>query len=88
MQKLKSALSEKEPFVGLAFKIATDPFVGRLCFVRAYSGVLESGSYIQNTRSGQKNGFHVYSRCTPTSRTRSIDYLLGDIGAVVGFQRH
>ncbi|MFL5730826.1 MAG: elongation factor G, partial [Cytophagaceae bacterium] len=45
---------EKEPFAGLAFKIATDPFVGRLCFVRAYSGVLESGSYIFNTRSNNK----------------------------------
>src|SRR5690606_35654883 len=45
---------EKEPFTGLAFKIATDPFVGRLCFVRAYSGVLESGSYVFNSRSGNK----------------------------------
>jgi elongation factor G len=46
--------SEKEPFAGLAFKIATDPYVGRLCFVRAYSGILESGSYVINTRSNNK----------------------------------
>ena len=43
-----------EPFAGLAFKIATDPFVGRLCFVRAYSGTLPAGSYVVNTRSGKK----------------------------------
>ncbi|PRD31981.1 UNVERIFIED_CONTAM: fusA [Trichonephila clavipes] len=46
--------SEAEPFAALGFKIATDPFVGRLCFVRAYSGVLEAGSYVLNTRSGNK----------------------------------
>ena len=44
----------EEPFAGLAFKIATDPFVGRLCFVRAYSGTLPAGSYVVNTRSGKK----------------------------------
>jgi elongation factor G len=43
-----------EPFAALAFKIATDPFVGRLCFVRAYSGKLDSGSYVLNSRSGNK----------------------------------
>ena len=77
---------EKEPFVGLAFKIATDPFVGRLCFVRAYSGVLESGSYIQNTRSGQKERisrvFQMHA-----NKQNQIDRLpAGDIGAVVGFK--
>ncbi len=44
----------KEPFTALAFKIATDPFVGRLCFFRAYAGRLDAGSYILNTRSGNK----------------------------------
>jgi elongation factor G len=43
-----------EPFSALAFKIATDPFVGRLCFTRAYSGNLEAGSYVLNTRTGKK----------------------------------
>src|SRR5688500_14057755 len=46
--------SATDPFAGLAFKIATDPYVGRLCFVRAYSGILESGSYVYNTRSNNK----------------------------------
>jgi elongation factor G len=78
--------NENEPFVGLAFKIATDPFVGRLCFVRAYSGVLESGSYIHNTRSGQKERisrvFQMHA-----NKQNQIDRLpCGDIGAVVGFK--
>ncbi|TAG53384.1 MAG: elongation factor G [Cytophagales bacterium] len=78
--------SESEPFCGLAFKIATDPFVGRLCFVRAYSGVLESGSYVYNTRSGNKERisriFQMHA-----NKQNQIDRLpAGDIGAVVGFK--
>ncbi len=77
---------EKEPFVALAFKIATDPFVGRLCFIRAYSGVLESGSYVYNTRSEQKERisrvFQMHA-----NKQNQIDRLpVGDIGAVVGFK--
>ena len=75
-----------EPFAGLAFKIATDPFVGRLCFVRAYSGRLPAGSYIINTRSGKKERisriFQMHS-----NKQNPIDQLeAGDIGAVVGFK--
>ena len=78
--------NEKEPFVALAFKIATDPFVGRLCFIRAYSGVLESGSYVYNTRTGQKERisrvFQMHA-----NKQNQIDRLpVGDIGAVVGFK--
>ncbi len=78
--------NEKEPFVALAFKIATDPFVGRLCFIRAYSGVLESGSYIYNTRSEAKERisrvFQMHA-----NKQQQIDRLMtGDIGAVVGFK--
>ena len=77
---------EKEPFVALAFKIATDPFVGRLCFIRAYSGVLDSGSYVYNTRSEQKERisrvFQMHA-----NKQNQIDRLpAGDIGAVVGFK--
>ena len=77
---------ENEPFVALAFKIATDPFVGRLCFIRAYSGVLESGSYVYNTRSEQKERisrvFQMHA-----NKQNQIDRLpAGDIGAVVGFK--
>jgi translation elongation factor EF-G len=71
-----------EPFCGLAFKIATDPFVGRLCFVRAYSGVLPAGSYVINTRSEKKERisriFQMHS-----NKQNPIDELeAGDIGAV------
>lgn len=78
--------NEDEPFVALAFKIATDPFVGRLCFIRAYSGVLDSGSYVHNTRSGNKERisriFQMHA-----NKQNQIDRLpAGDIGAVVGFK--
>ncbi len=78
--------SVDEPFAGLAFKIATDPFVGRLCFVRAYSGKLEAGSYVLNTRSGNKERisriFQMHA-----NKQNPIDYLgAGDIGAAVGFK--
>jgi elongation factor G len=78
--------SETEPFVALAFKIATDPFVGRLCFIRAYSGVLESGSYVYNTRTESKERisrvFQMHA-----NKQNQIDRLpVGDIGAVVGFK--
>ncbi len=78
--------TEDEPFVALAFKIATDPFVGRLCFIRAYSGVLDSGSYVYNTRSGNKERisriFQMHA-----NKQNQIDRLpAGDIGAVVGFK--
>lgn len=76
----------KDPFAGLAFKIATDPFVGRLCFVRAYSGILEAGSYVYNTRSNNKERisriFQMHA-----NKQNSIERLeAGDIGAVVGFK--
>jgi elongation factor G len=77
---------ESEPFVGLAFKIATDPFVGRLCFVRAYSGVLESGSYIQNTRSGQKERISRVFQMHANKQNQIERLQAGDIGAVVGFK--
>ncbi len=78
--------NESEPFVGLAFKIATDPFVGRLCFVRAYSGVLESGSYIQNTRSGQKERISRVFQMHANKQNQIERLQAGDIGAVVGFK--
>jgi len=77
---------ETEPFAALAFKIATDPFVGRLCFTRAYSGVLDSGSYILNSRTGKKERisriFQMHS-----NKQNQIDKLqAGDIAALVGFK--
>ena len=77
---------EKEPFVALAFKIATDPFVGRLCFLRAYSGVLESGSYVYNTRSEQKERISRVFQMHANKQNQIERLSAGDIGAVVGFK--
>jgi elongation factor G len=78
--------SESEPFAGLAFKIATDPYVGRLCFVRAYSGVLESGSYIYNTRSGNKERISRIFQMHANKQNQIERLAAGDIAAVVGFK--
>ncbi len=75
-----------EPFAALAFKIATDPFVGRLAFFRAYSGRLDAGSYILNNRSGNKERIsRIYQM--HANKQNAIDYIeAGDIGAAVGFK--
>jgi elongation factor G len=78
--------SETEPFAGLAFKIATDPYVGRLCFVRAYSGVLESGSYVYNTRSNNKERISRIFQMHANKQNAIERLSAGDIGAVVGFK--
>ena len=75
-----------EPFSALAFKIATDPFVGRLCFFRVYSGVLSSGSYIYNTRSGSKERISRIFQMHSNSRNALDKIEAGDIGAAVGFK--
>ena len=77
---------ETEPFAGLAFKIATDPFVGRLCFVRAYSGILNSGSYIYNSRSGNKERISRVFQMHANKQNQIDALRAGDIGAVVGFK--
>jgi elongation factor G len=77
---------ETEPFAALAFKIATDPFVGRLCFVRAYSGVLESGSYVYNTRSENKERISRVFQMHANKQNQIERLVAGDIGAVVGFK--
>ena len=78
--------SETEPFAGLAFKIATDPYVGRLCFVRAYSGVLDSGSYIFNSRSGNKERISRIFQMHANKQNQIDKLQAGDIAAVVGFK--
>ncbi|MBC5774097.1 elongation factor G [Pontibacter sp. KCTC 32443] len=78
--------SASEPFAGLAFKIATDPYVGRLCFVRAYSGVLESGSYVFNTRSNNKERISRIFQMHANKQNQIERLEAGDIAAVVGFK--
>jgi elongation factor G len=74
------------PFSALAFKIATDPFVGRLCFTRAYSGVLEQGTFVHNSRTGKKERIsRIYQM--HSNKQNQIDTLgAGDIAALVGFK--
>jgi elongation factor G len=76
----------KEPFAALAFKIATDPFVGRLAFVRVYSGSLEGGSYVQNTRSDKKERISRIYQMHANKRSEVPTIEAGDIAAVVGFK--
>ena len=78
--------SVSDPFAALAFKIATDPFVGRLAFFRAYSGRLDAGSYVLNNRSGNKERIsRIYQM--HSNKQNSIDFIeAGDIGAAVGFK--
>ncbi len=78
--------SVNEPFSALAFKIATDPYVGRLAFFRAYSGGLDAGSYVLNTRSGNKERIsRIYQM--HANKQNSVDRIeAGDIGAAVGFK--
>lgn len=75
-----------EPFAALAFKIATDPYVGRLAFFRTYSGRLEAGSYVLNTRSGKKERIsRLYQM--HSNKQNAIDFVeAGDIAAAVGFK--
>ena len=78
--------SYDEPFSALAFKIATDPFVGRLCFTRAYSGKLEAGSYVLNARSGKKERISRIFQMHADKQNQVPQLGAGDIGAFVGFK--
>jgi len=75
-----------EPFAALAFKIATDPFVGRLCFFRVYSGNLDAGSYIWNSRTGKKERISRIFQMHSNKQNAIANIGAGDIGAGVGFK--
>ena len=76
----------KEPFAALAFKIMTDPFVGRLAFFRCYSGRLEAGSYVQNMRSGKNERISRIMKMF-ANKQNPVDFIeAGDIAAAVGFK--
>ncbi len=85
-KKIEIKPQDSEPFVGLAFKIATDPFVGRLCFVRVYSGILQSGSYILNSTSGEKERVGRLVRMHANHREEIKEVGAGDIAAIVGLK--
>lgn len=79
-------IDAKAPFSALAFKIATDPYVGRLCFFRVYSGRLESGSYVYNANTGKKERISRIMQMH-SNKQNPLDFIeAGDIGAAVGFK--
>jgi len=84
--KISRKPSESEPMAGLAFKIATDPFVGKLIFVRVYSGTLKAGSYVLNTTTGEKERVGRIVRMHADKREEIAEIAAGDIAAVVGLK--
>ena len=80
------AADDKEPFAGLAFKIMTDPYVGRLTFVRAYSGTLEAGSYVYNANTGKRERISRILQMHANKREERNHLYCGDIAAVVGLK--
>ena len=78
--------SDEEPFAALAFKIMTDPFVGRLTFFRVYSGVLNSGSYVLNTSKGKRERIGRILQMHANSRNEIETVYAGDIAAAVGLK--
>ncbi len=84
--KITRKSDDNEPLAALAFKIATDPFVGRLIFVRVYSGVLKSGSYIYNSSQGQKERIGRLLQMHANSREEIDEIPAGNIGAVIGLK--
>ncbi|MDD2257967.1 MAG: elongation factor G [Patescibacteria group bacterium] len=82
----KVKADDGDPFTALAFKIATDPFVGKLCFIRVYSGVLQAGSYVINTNTGNKERVGRIVRMYANHREEVKEVYAGDIAAVIGLK--
>ena len=78
--------SDEEPFAALAFKIATDPFVGKLCFIRVYSGILKAGSYVLNATKDKKERIGRIVLMHSNQRTEVDQVYAGDIAAVIGLK--
>jgi len=84
--KIEKHSSDDEPFAALAFKIMTDPYVGRLTFLRVYSGVLKSGSYVINSTNGKKERISRLVQMQADDRTEISEVYAGDICAAVGLK--
>jgi elongation factor G len=85
-EEVTRSADPKAPFAALAFKIMTDPFVGRLAFFRAYSGRLDSGSYVLNVRTGKNERISRIMQMH-ANKQNPVDFIeAGDIGAAVGFK--
>lgn len=85
-KELVRKADREEPFAGLAFKIATDPYIGQLVFFRVYSGVLKSGSYVYNSTKGEKERISRLVLMHANSRTEVEELSAGEIGAIVGLK--
>jgi elongation factor G len=85
-ETLTRSVSDTEPFAALAFKIMTDPYVGRLAFFRVYSGKLEGGSYVFNSRTGQKERISRILQMHANKQNQIEKVSAGDIAAAVGFK--
>lgn len=85
-EQIERKPSETEPFAGLAFKIATDPFVGKLAYFRVYSGKLASGSYVMNSSTGEKERVGRIVRMQADKREDVDSVSAGDIAAIVGLK--
>ncbi|NBP57326.1 elongation factor G, partial [bacterium] len=85
-KELTRKADKDEPFAGLAFKIATDPYIGQLVFFRVYSGVLKSGSYVYNSTKGEKERISRLVLMHANSRTEVEELSAGEIGAIVGLK--
>ncbi len=86
LKTIKRHPSSEDPLCALAFKIATDPYVGRLCFFRVYSGDMDAGSYVLNTRSGKKERVSRLFQMHSNKQNAKERIGCGDIGAGVGFK--
>ncbi|MBD3360718.1 elongation factor G, partial [Candidatus Peregrinibacteria bacterium] len=85
-EEIRKKADENEPFAALAFKIATDPFVGSLCYFRVYSGKLDSGSYVLNASTGNKERVGRLLQMHANSREEIKSVKAGDIAAIVGLK--
>ena len=84
--KVKREASDEAPFAALAFKVAADPYVGKLCFFRVYSGKIKSGSYVLNSSTGERERIGRIVRLHANSREEVDEIYAGDIAAAVGFK--
>ncbi len=84
--EIERKASDSEPFAALAFKIMTDPFVGQLCFIRVYSGVLNAGSYVYNSTKGKRERVGRLLKMHANKREEIKEIYAGDIAAAVGLK--
>lgn len=85
-EEVERHTSDEEPLAALAFKIATDPFVGKLAFTRVYSGVMESGTYVLNANKGKKERIGRLVKMHANAREEVNELRAGDLGAVIGLK--